>query len=334
MKISLGVIAYNEERYLPELLDCISRQTYPHDKIEVILVDGRSSDLTLDIMEDYQSVATDFAAVKVLINEKRTQPCGWNVVINNMTGDALIRVDAHALIPEDFVENNVKCLESGEDVCGGPRTNIIDEETDWKQTLLTAEQSLFGSGIAPYRRGTEEKKYVDSAFHTCYRGEVIEKVGLFNEKLLRTEDNEYHYRVREAGYKICYDENIRSSYQTRNSLKKMAKQKFGNGLWIGKTALITPKCLSLYHFVPGALVASLIGAGFLSLFKIKWPLRLIAGAYALATTLLTALCLVKDKWLKTDLALLGIFPILHISYGVGTLKGLAEGLKDKLTGCE
>ena len=121
----------------------------------------------------------------VLDNPKKTLPCGWNVLLDNYTGEAVIRVDAHAHIPEDFVSKNVKVLEEGEMVVGGVRPNIVDEETPWKDTLLLAESSMFGSSIAPYRNGgngTEEKIYMKSLFHAAYRREVFEKIGHYNTR--------------------------------------------------------------------------------------------------------------------------------------------------------
>lgn len=83
----------------------------------------------------------------------------------------------------------------------GLRPTIASPETDWSNTLLMAEESAFGSSIADYR-GSSKKEYVSSAFHAMFRREVIERVGLYDERLARTEDNDYFYRVREAGYKI------------------------------------------------------------------------------------------------------------------------------------
>ena len=327
LKVTLGVIAYNEEKYLPQLLECILKQTYPQKLMEIVLVDGHSEDNTYYLMKKFEDKYKNvFDNIVVCENKKRTQPSGWNVVIEHMAGDVLIRIDAHAIISDNFVECNVRCLESGESVCGGPRTNIIDEDTPWKRTLLTAEQSMFGSGIAPYRRKSNEKKYVKSVFHAAYRREVIEKVGLFNENLLRTEDNEYHYRVRKAGYKICYDENIQSYYQTRNSLKRMIKQKYGNGFWIGRTSYTVPQCLSLYHFIPSVFVGCLFIAVLIKLlFSVDWFWKLIVYPYEVICAVLTILCWIKDKFLMTDLGLIWIFPILHISYGVGIVRGLLKG---------
>lgn len=161
-------------------------------------------------------------------------------------GDAIIKVDAHAVIPEDFVSKNVRVLETGEYICGGQRPNIIDKPTPFKETLLLAESSMFGSSIASYRNNPG-KTYVKSLFHAAYRREVFEKVGFFNEELVRTEDNEIHYRMRKAGYKLCFDPDIISYQYTRSSLKAMLKQKYANGYWIGKTSKVCPKCLSIYH---------------------------------------------------------------------------------------
>lgn len=321
--ITIGIIALNEEKYLPKLLEQILGQTYSLRNIELILADSGSEDRTKKLMKEFQRQnGNKFRNIKVLDNPKKKQAAGWNVVIQNMLCDALIRLDAHAMIPENFVEKNVACLNSGEAVCGGTRTNVIDEATPWKRTLLTAEQSMFGSGIAPYRRSTETKKYVNSVFHTCYRKEVIEKVGLFNEELLRTEDNEYHYRVRKAGYRICYDEDIQSYYQTRNTLRGMIKQKYGNGFWIGKTVKKCPKCLSLYHLIPGAFVAMLAVTGVIGIVGYPLWFELLSSLYGIVCLILTIACLIKDKGLITDVALIGIFPFLHISYGVGTVLGL------------
>ena len=79
------------------------------------------------------------------------------------------------------MRKNVKCIEEGEYVSGGPRPSIAEDDTPWKHTLLLAEKSMFGSSIASYRR-SHKKKYVKSIFHGAYRKEVFEKAGLFNEE--------------------------------------------------------------------------------------------------------------------------------------------------------
>lgn len=320
--VTFGVIAYNEHRYLPDLLQDLLEQTYPKELIEVILVDGESTDDTWEIMTKFQEEhGQSYKAVKLLKNPKRIQPAGWNVVIKNYTSDVLLRIDAHARLPQDFVEKNVACINSGEDVCGGPRENIIDDDTAWKRMLLSAEQSMFGSGIAAYRNETKERTYVKSVFHAAYKREVIEKVGLFNEDLIRTEDNEFHYRIREAGYRICYDPSIKSYYQTRNSLKGMIRQKYLNGLWIGRTLFICPGCISLFHLVPAAFVLAIMGCLLLGIL-FSWLLMLILGvAYGLFLLLSTIMSLVQKRQM-IDLLLPFVIFAIHLAYGTGTIVGL------------
>lgn len=320
--ISVGIIAYNEQDYLPDLLMDLEAQTYPHNKIEVILVDSCSTDQTKHIMDSFQSnQSSAFHSVKVLDNPAKIQAAGWNVVINNASGDAIIRIDAHAKLDIAFIENCVRCLNDGEAVCGGPRENIIDENTNWKRMLLDAEQALFGSGFAEYRRGTEKRKYVNSVFHGAYRTEVFQKVGLFNEALVRTEDNELHYRIRQAGYRICYDPSIKSYYQTRNSLKKMLTQKYQNGFWIGKTLKICKGCISLFHLVPLAFVLALAGSCILAAFGIWQLLAMLGVSYGIFVIVNTCMCFSKGQN-PYDLLLPVVFFLMHCSYGIGTFVGL------------
>ena len=322
--VTFGVIAYNEHNYISDILTDLLEQTYPKELIDVILVDGNSTDDTKKRMIDFQSAyCYNYRSVLVLDNPKKIQPAGWNLVINHSTADVILRVDAHAKLPNDFIEMNIKCLNSGEFVCGGPRINIIDEDTPWKKMLLDSEQAMFGSGFAAYRQDTAKKKYVKSVFHGAYRKEVFERVGLFNEKLIRTEDNEMHYKIRNAGYRICYMPEIKSYYQTRNSLRKLLKQKYQNGFWIGKTLFVCPKCLSLFHFVPllfvlmTFLLTVLVLYGYWQLLAVMW------SAYLIFLLITTLVCFIKNRNLA-DLLLPIVIFLIHVSYGFGTLVGLSE----------
>ena len=134
MFITICVIAYNEEQTLPAILKDIAAQDYAHGSMEVVLVDSASSDHTKKIMQEFAAQNTTqpdmgFVSVSVLDNPKRTLPCGWNVALKAYRGEAILKVDAHASIPKDFVTKNVAVLESGEDVCGGQRPNIIEQPT-------------------------------------------------------------------------------------------------------------------------------------------------------------------------------------------------------------
>ena len=325
IKISIGIIALNEEEYLPDLLGDILNQTYDKKFIELVLVDSGSNDSTLHIFETFKkNYQSGFASIQILKNKKRNQASGWNTVIENYTMDALIRIDAHSRLTQDFVEQNVIALNKGEFVVGGLRSVKNKESNRWNDTLLLAEMSLFGSSIASYRR-LEKDGYVNSMFHACYRREVLNKVGFFNEKLGRTEDNEFHYRIRQAGYRLFYTPKIKSYQLIRANIFQMIKQKYNNGFWIGKTTFFCSKCLELFHFIPFIFfVCTCVFAGF-ALAGFYLPLILLGSTYLVFDLLNTFICLMNKKSNLSTLFLIFIFPILHLAYGLGTFNGLLSG---------
>lgn len=324
MTVSLCVIALNEAAFLPKLLNDLSNQTYPKNKTEIVLVDSGSDDDTKRIMDQFATEnRQDYLDIKVLDNPKRIQAAGWNRALQAADGDVVIRIDAHTHIPSEFTAKNMENIQNGEYVSGGARPCISENQTAWGDLLLEVENSLFGSSFNISRRGNK-KQYVNTMFHAAYRREVFAVAGGFNENLLRTEDNEMHYRIRQAGYRFCFDPEISSYQYARNSLRKMIKQKYSNGYWIGLTLGVCPGCISLFHLVPlvfliGILFTTslaLLGHGFLA--WIMWC------AYGLFTLTGTIACAVggKANWLLPLMPIL--FFLLHISYGVGTLVGLVK----------
>ncbi len=320
MFVSFAIVAYNEESVLPRLLNDLKEQDYCHNNIEVLLIDSMSTDNTRNIMDSFAQEDNGFRRVVVLENTKKSIPCGHNVALDNYTGEALLRIDAHASMPSDFITKNVDVLISGEMASGGKRPNIIDGATPFKETLLIAEQSMFGSSIASYRR-SEKKMYTKSLFCGMYRREVYDMVGRYNELLPRSEDNDMTYRMRKAGIKLCYSPDIVFYQHTRSTLPKMLKQKYLNGYWIGKTLGVSPKCFSVFHFVPLLFVLGIIITAILSV--LGYPF-LCALMWLLYASLIVSISVVESikKPIITNVFLPVIFLLLHLSYGVGTLLGI------------
>ncbi len=327
MTVTLGVVAYNEEKSLPRLLKDIQAQDYPAEQMEILLVDSGSDDGTKAVMDQFAADNPQYIRVVVADNPKRKQAAGWNVVLSLFQEDVVIRIDAHARIPSDFVRKNMECLEDGEYVSGGPRMNLPEEETPWQEMLLGVEQSMFGSGIAAFRgkkQKEEKRKYVNSMFHAAYRREVFEKAGMFDERLGRTEDNELHYRIRKNGFRLCYDPSIRSWQYIRSSLPGMMKQKYENGYWIALTTKVCPQCLSLYHFVPFAFVMAVIGSAVLAIRGNKKPAGLLGGVYTGAAVLMSASAVKGTKKHLCQLFMPLVFFLMHMSYGIGSLIGFLK----------
>ncbi|WP_040197734.1 glycosyltransferase family 2 protein [Candidatus Soleaferrea massiliensis] len=322
--VSFLVIAKNAESLLPALLDSLKAQTYPHHLIQCILVDSASEDGTRRIMENFGASCQDeFAGILVLDNPGMILPCGWNVALRQAKGDLIVRVDAHCTLDPDFIANDVAGFERGEKIIGGPRKSVVNEEDPWQRTLLTAEESLFGSGIAAYRH-SEETKYVSTLAHGAYAREVFETVGGYDERLARTEDNEMHYRMRKAGYRLFFDSKVRSYHHPRNRFSKMLKQKYQNGNWIGLTLGVSPNCFSLYHFMPLCFVLAVLAALILAICGIWQPLAGLGVLYGVMDVILTILSSRGKKLGARALLLPFMFFLLHAGYGVGTLFGIIK----------
>ena len=324
MIVSLCMIAYNESEAIDGVLRDFQLQDYPHELMEIVLVDSMSTDATGAKMERFKNTDYGFRNVAVVQCAKKNQAFSWNAALMTATGDVIIRVDAHARIPRNFVSRNVYNLSQGEDVVGGGRPNITSDVSSWKLTLLAAEDSLFGSSGASYRRPATQKEYLDSLFHAAYRREVIQKVGGFNENLGRTEDNEFHYRIRKAGYKLCCCPDIISYQHSRNNLKDMIRQKYSNGRWIGLTLSECPGCLSYFHFAPFAFVMMIILCSIIAALGFPILLYTLLIVYGMFDIVNAVGCFTM-KNLQPQFALLPIiFPILHVSYGIGTIVGLIQ----------
>ena len=327
MLVSVIVGLLNEEKFLPRLIEDFKKQTYNHNEIELIFIDGMSKDDSWKILEDFKNSNHDFYDVVLLKNPKVILSAGMNVGIKAARGECILKVDCHSHITDNFIENNVKIIEEGEDVCGGPRPNIIENADNFSKTLLLVEENMFGSGIADYRKKTT-KKYVSSVFQGMYKKSIFDKIGLLDEKVGRVEDNELHYRIRKNGYKIRYSNDILSYQYTRPTLKRMLKQKYSNGYWIGKVSHVYPKAFSIFHFVPLAFVLAIIFSlcmiPITSIFII-----LLSSVYFLFTILITIMTIINNKFNITILLMPIILFLIHVYYGVGTLVGLIKGFSWK-----
>ncbi|MBQ4266290.1 MAG: glycosyltransferase family 2 protein [Clostridia bacterium] len=318
-KISFIIVAYNAAGSIGALLKDLLAQTIACEQIQALLVDSASTDATRSMMLDFAEKAP-FETL-VLDNPKRWLASGINVALKAATGDAIIRLDAHARIPSDFLARNLLALESGEDIVGGCVAGG-EPKGAWENVLRTVDTSRFCGGAAPFRNGGQAR-YVDTLAYALYRREVYDRVGLYDERLRRTEDNDMHYRMRQAGYRFFFSPDIISYHAARATMRGQLRQKWGNGYWIGRTMRIQPRCFAPRHLIPAVFVLAL-AAGLLALPLSALPLLLLLSAYLLcdlAFSVRGALSQDHGKALAL-ITLPFLFPAVHIVYGVGTLAGL------------
>ena len=227
-------------------------------------------------------------------------------------------------MPKDLLQKNLDALARGKDIVGG---SVIG--ADYRQRLGSRHARAGYLALlrrrSPFRNGGEAR-YVDTLAYALYRREVYDRVGFYDERLRRTEDNDMHYRMRKAGYRFYFSPDIVSWHAARKTLRGQLSQKWGNGYWIGRTMRIQPRCFAPRHLVPALFVLALI-ALLLLLPLCRWPLLTMLtlyGALDLFFAAKSALEAPRGK-LLTFICLPFLFPVVHIVYGAGTLCGLLAG---------
>jgi glycosyltransferase involved in cell wall biosynthesis len=328
LKISLLIVARDAAGALPALLDDVIKQDFDLQMLQIVFVDGCSTDGTAGAFQRFRD-AHPRLSVRVLTNQKRYLGAGWNAGLAASTGDIVIRVDAHARLPIDFLRRNAECISRGHDVCGGYRESVCAPGFQGKLAFL-AERSRFGASAAQYRNRAAAG-VVDTVAHGAYRRRVFETVGGFDERLLRTEDNEFHFRVRRAGFEIYYDPAIHSFHHARRTPGGLLRQKFLNGLWVGLGLGIEPRAFAWRHIAPFIFALGVLA----SLACLVTHAARSCGASCLAVILTCyASCAAAHSFsaVRSErgpqwpflVCLPPVFFLMHLAYGLGTLIGIGR----------
>lgn len=317
--VSIIVPIRNEANYIASCLNSILEQDYPADRIEILVADGMSTDHTRAIVRDFQNRHSNIHLVN---NPNLIVPTAMNVAMTFARGDVIIRVDGHCIIAPNYIRNCVAHLAAGNvDGVGGPMETI--GETALSETIAVAMSSRFGVGNSAFRTETGTTKLVDTIPFPAYSREIVERAGYYDEELVRNQDDEYNYRIRELGGKLLLADNVRSTYYSRDSLGKLWKQYFQYGLYKVRVFQKHPHQMSLRQFVPPAFVAALILFSIMALIVNTGLVLLgfVAASYLGANLLASLLTAARKGW--RHFALLPVmFGILHVSYGAGFLAGL------------
>lgn len=218
---------YNEEAFIGRSLSRILAQDYPDECFEVIVVDGQSTDRTRSIVEDY--IAQD-PRISLIENTQRLRGCALNLAIPLAQGDVIVLVDGHCEVSDDFMREGVALLDERPEVwcVGGPTRHV--GETTFARAVAVAMSNVAGVGTATHRFENFEG-YSDGVQFPAVRKWVFDRVGLFDEKMVRTEDDDFTFRVRQAGGKVYVSPRIRYIYFVRDSLRKLWQQYFQYGFW-------------------------------------------------------------------------------------------------------
>jgi len=318
--VSVLVPIRNEERYIAQCLQSVIHQDYPQDRMEVLVVDGRSEDRSREIVAEF---SLRYPAIKLLDNPQLTAPAAMNLGIRKARGDVLVRVDGHCSLECDYVSQCVECLRrTGADNVGGLLR--VAGQGYVGQVIALAVNSFFGSGGSKFHYSSKEQ-YVDTVYLGAFPRRVFDKVGLFNEKLVRNQDYELNYRIRAAGGRIFLSPAIKSCYHGRSSLTDLWHQYFQYGFWKLKTLQVHPRSVQPRHLAPPLFVFALFTSGLLALIHHGFLiLALLTMASYLTASLLVSLLIASRKGWKHFPLLPVVLAIIHLGWGLGFLWSLAR----------
>jgi glycosyltransferase involved in cell wall biosynthesis len=328
--VSIIIPCYNEERYISHCLDSIISTNYSTDLLEIIIVDGMSNDNTREILTKYRR---KYNFIKVVDNPQRIKPHALNLGIHSARGKTIIRMDAHATYEPDYITNSLKYLEEFKaDNVGGIRKTVPGSDSRMARAIAHLISHPFAAGNATYRTGSGKVKWVDTVFGGCYRREVFDRIGFFNEALIRGQDREFNVRLLRNGGKILFAPDIVCHYFARSSLVSYLKWIYVCGLTPFYITRITNSIIfSWRNLVPLAFVISLCGSfGFSSLYHSVLSLFFgILTIYFIAAIGASVPIARKEK----DIYFLANMPFLflatHIGYGLGSLVGLVKPIRSR-----
>lgn len=319
--VSVIMPVRNEGQYIKLAIESILENDYPANKMEILVVDGMSDDDTRNIVID---LASSDARIRLLDNEKGIVPFAMNIGLRNMKGELFTRVDGHAEIAPDFLKNSVRCLLDNKDawLVGGYIENIAQGYI--ANTIAGAMQSRVGVGNATFRRGDYEGWVDTLAFGTHHKW-ILEKVGYFDEQLVRNQDDEFNARIIYGGGKIWLSKDIKSKYYTRSSLKKLWSQYYQYGFWRIRTMQKHRKPATIRQLVPLLFVSSLLCLFIMTLLWKPFALLLIAECALYSLGLMAgAYEVCRNTGLKYAILSPVVFAILHFGYGIGCLWGIVR----------
>jgi len=319
--VSVIIPCRNEVGHIEGCLNSVVASEYPKDRMEVLVIDGMSDDGTREIAGRYSNA---YPFIKLRDNPKRITPSALNIGVRNAVGEVIIRMDAHNVYGSRYIPMCVgHLLNSGADNVGGVWVTMPGKDTTVARSIALALSHPFGVGNSSFRIGAKEPAYVDTVPFGCYRREVFERIGLFDEDLVRNQDDEFNLRLIRNGGKIMLVPDIVSHYYARDSLRKLWRMYFQYGYFKPLVASKVGGVMTLRQIVPALFVLALAVPFATGLFyRPSLSLFLLTAAlYALANAGVS-FRIAKVKGMRHFPGLMASFLTLHLSYGIGYLKGL------------
>ena len=324
-KVSVVIPILNEERYIKGCLDSLMDQDYPKEFLEIILVDGLSDDKTPDIIKDY---IKKYPFIKLYTNPHRTVQNAMNIGISNATGEYIVRMDAHAWYSNEYISMCVKYLQKtkAQNVGG---TTVVRGKNKMQKVIAAAYHSPFALGGSKHYDESFEG-YADTVAWGSFERKYLIELGMYDERLPRSEDDDLNFRIEKAGGKIFITPKIKSVYYPKETLAKLFKQYFDYGTW--KVAVIKKhhKPSRIVHLIPMLFVLFIVLFGALS-FCSDLIAKMFFGVMSIYF-MLDIYFSFNNKYAKKfsdEILLIITHFVIHISYGLGFWKGIFKFMNSK-----
>jgi succinoglycan biosynthesis protein ExoA len=320
LAVSVIIPCRDERDHIDSCLRSILAQAPPPGGFEVIVADGMSGDGTREILK--RLVGED-PRLRVIDNPGRIVSTGLNAAIREAQGRTIIRMDVHTEYASDYIFQCLAVLrETGADNVGGPW--VAKAEGLLGRAIAAAFQSPFSVGD-PRGHNASYEGMLDTVYLGCWPREVFDKVGVFDEELVRNQDDEFNLRLMRAGGKIWQSPRIKSWYRPRESLRALFRQYAQYGYW--KVRVIQKHRLptSIRHLIPASFVLLLTG---LPLVSLAWPAVVwgwlgLLGVYSICSISASFLIAARTEWKHLPILPL-VFACYHLGYGYGFLRGLSD----------
>jgi len=320
--VTILIPTYNEEHHVQRLVENLLSQDYPRNLMEVFVIDGQSKDKTREILSSY---AVTEHWLHLLVNPLRYVPYALNEGIRRSTGEIIIRMDAHAVYPENYISILVQRLnELQADNVGGVWDSQPGDNSIKALAIARVTSSVFGVGNAFYRIGATSIQEVNTVPFGCYRRELFDRIGMFDEAMNRNQDDEFNARLTKNGGRIFLLPELVITYYARKTIRAIMRMFWLDGLYKPLVVRKIGRPTTVRQFIPVAFVLYLLG---LPLFFLIWPgwgffaaagvgLYILADlwfSFRILADTRTPACLLYTPWL---------FLLVHICYGTGYLVGI------------
>ncbi len=332
--VSIIMPVRNEAHFIRSSLGSLLAQDYPAELMEILVVDGMSDDGTREIIQKMIERKKDTLesedsprslgnpekiSIVLLDNPGRIVPTALNIGLRQVRGDIIMRLDGHCLIDTDYVRRCTELLrKTGADNVGG--VLVTEGKNLVGRAVSLATSSPFGVGGARWRY-TNKPGWVDTIFPGVFPREVFDRIGGFDEELVRNQDDEFNFRLIQAHGKIWLDPKIRITYYARSSFIGLWRQYFQYGLYKVRVIQKRRAVPSWRHLIPAAFVSALTVSILLSLITGKPYLAIVISGPYLIANLLASLWTARRDWRTLPLLPMA-FLTVHLAYGSGFLWGL------------